>query len=401
MGKEVAIVGGGPAGLRAAELAAEAGRAVTLFDRKASVGRKFLVAGGGGLNLTHSEPLPAFAARYGDPRWASLLADFPPEALRAWAAGLGVETFVGTSGRVFPVEKKAAPLLRRWVERLRRLGVAFAPHHAWTGWERLPDGRLRLRFQTRTGPAEREVDAAVLALGGASWPETGSEGDWPPLLERAGVPVSPWQAANCGWRVAWPPEVLVRAEGKPLKNVALSAGGRRVEGECVVTRYGLEGGALYPLGPALRAAPELEIDLKPGLSADALVRKAGTPPRAAEGLARLLAEKWRLGPAAAALFERGGPYPDIASAASGVKAVRVRLEGPQPIAEAISSAGGVAWEALDENLMLRAAPGLFAAGEMIDWEAPTGGYLLQGCFATAARAARGLLSYLGPVNESA
>lgn len=370
------MVGGGPAGLRAAEVVAQAGRRVALYEQKASVGRKFLVAGRGGLNLTHAEPPANFPARYGSEtgRWRDLLAAFGPDALRAWADALGAETYVGTSGRVFPRGQQSARLLRRWVARLREQGVEFHVHQRLTGF----DGP-RLRFQDmRTGArAEVESPAAVLALGGASWPETGSDGQWP---QRLGLPVAPWQPANCGWEVAWRPGFLQVAEGLPLKNITVSAGGRTVAGEALVTRYGLEGGALYQLGPALRALapPRLTIDLKPTFTVEALRRK----PESA----------WRLSAAARALLEfHGGPGERAAAA----KGVALDLLGPRPLAEAISSAGGLPWDALTPDLMLIQRPGLFLAGEMIDWEAPTGGYLMQGCLATGERAGQGVLRYLG------
>ena len=386
--------------MRAAEVLSAAGRSVTLFEAKASVGRKFLVAGSGGLNLTHSESLGSFVPRYGAAeadRWRALLSLFSPADLRAWALELGVETFVGTSGRVFPAEKKAAPLLRHWVARLRRQGVRFQVRHRWQGWSRTSDG-LRLRF-TRDGvPVEIACAAAVLALGGASWPETGSDGGWTPLFLEAGIALAPWQPANCGYHVAWSPEFLAQAEGLPLKNIAVEVGGARVEGDCVVTRYGLEGGPLYRLGPVLRAQPEGErrliLDFKPSLAPAALLKKLGAPPRDPAALLASAAERWRLGPAAVALLQAAGPYPTPAALLERVKRHEIVLGAPRPLAEAISSAGGIPWKALDEKLMLRAVPGLFAAGEMIDWEAPTGGYLLQGCFTTGTAAARGVLDYL-------
>lgn len=371
----VAVVGGGPAGLRAAEVVAQAGCRVALYEQKASVGRKFLVAGRGGLNLTHSEPVEKFPERYLDAgdRWRDLLAAFGPDALRAWADGLGAQTYVGTSGRVFPRGQQSAGLLRRWVARLREQGVEFHVHQRLAGI----DG-TRLRFQdVRTGAgAEVEAQAVVLALGGASWPGTGSDGRWPQTL---GLPAAPWQPANCGWEVAWPPEFLRAAEGLPLKNIAVTAGGRTIAGEALVTRYGLEGGTLYQLGPALRAMerPRLTIDLKPTFTADALRRK---PVR-----------EWRLSIAAQALLDFCGAPGDPAAAAKGVP---LDLLGPRPIEEAISSAGGTPWDKLTPDLMLIERPGIFLAGEMIDWEAPTGGYLMQGCFATGERAGRGVLRRL-------
>ncbi|SDT86851.1 hypothetical protein SAMN05444156_0239 [Verrucomicrobium sp. GAS474] len=405
----VAVIGGGPAGLRAAEVAAEAGCAVTVFDHKPSPGRKFLLAGVGGLNLTHSEPLEKFVPRYrgGEGRWPALLADFDPEALRAWAAELGVPTFVGTSGRVFPEAKKAAPLLRAWTARLKKQGVAFRFRHAWRGWEETGDGSgLHLLFESEGNAISYPCTAAVLALGGASYPETGSDGGWVSLLAERGIPVAPWRAANCGYEVAggWPAPVLAAAEGMPLKNIALTVGigggRRRVEGECLVTRYGIEGSAVYALGAAIRESlpREIRLDFKSTLSVDELLRRAGTPPRDPAAFLATAAPRWRLGPAATALLEwaeSGSPSPTPAALAARVKDFPLALGEARPVAEAISSAGGIAWEALDENLMLRAIPGLFAAGEMIDWEAPTGGYLLQGSFATGTRAGRGAAEYRG------
>lgn len=372
----VTVVGGGPAGLRAAEVVAQAGCRVALYEQKASVGRKFLVAGRGGLNLTHSEPVEKFPARYGGAteRWRDLLAAFGPDALRAWADELGAQTYVGTSGRVFPRGQQSAGLLRRWVARLRERGVVFHVCQRLAGL----DGR-RLQFQdVRTGAlAWVESRAAVLALGGASWPGTGSDGEWP---QRLGLPAAPWQPANCGWEVAWRPEFLQAAEGLPLKNITVSAGERTIAGEALVTRYGLEGGTIYQLGPALRAMdqPRLTIDLKPTFTVEALRRKP--------------APAWRLSVAARALLEFHGAPGDPAAAAKGVQ---LDLLGPRPIAEAISSAGGTPWNELTPDLMLIHHPGIFLAGEMIDWEAPTGGYLMQGCLATGERAGHGVLRYIG------
>jgi hypothetical protein len=396
-GITIAIIGGGPAGLRAAEVAAAGGAQVTVFDAKPSVGRKFLVAGRGGLNLTHDEPADRFSARYSGPDqpdalWTSLLADFDPAALRAWAAGLGVETFAASTGRVYPRAMKAAPLLRRWVERLRAARVHFALRHRWTGLQ-ARGARWHLDFEVDGTAQTHEADAVILALGGGSWPETGSDGRWVPVLERTGVSVAPLSSANCGWEYPWPAGVLAQVEGKPLKNLSVRAGDVEVAGELLVTRYGLEGGALYALGAALRAMPEPEIviDFKPSQSADQLVRRLGLCRRnfLAEGSTR-----WKLGPAVTALL---GSLPGLAPFASAealvaaVKGCRLRLGGPRPIAEAISSAGGVRWGELDSSLMIRRLPGVFVAGEMIDWEAPTGGYLIQGCFATGTRASQGAL----------
>jgi uncharacterized flavoprotein (TIGR03862 family) len=385
----IAIIGGGPAGLRAAEIAAAGGAAVTLFEAKASVGRKFLVAGRGGLNLTNAELREHFVTRYSEPQnlWPQLLAAFDADALRAWAAGLDVETFAASTGRVYPRAMKAAPLLRRWVQRLRQLGVHFAMHHRWCDLR--SDARWQLDFQTEDTIRTVEADAVILALGGGSWPETGSDGAWTAILERHGIAVAPLRPANCGWEFPWTPEELTLAEGRPLKNIVARAGEAEAKGELLITRYGLEGGALYQLGPALRAPaePELIIDLKPSHTTAQLVAKLGPIRRNFLVEARA---RWRLSDAAFAILTHCCTDPPPASAealASLAKCCALRLTGPRPLAEAISSAGGVRWSELDENLMLRKLPGVFLAGEMIDWEAPTGGYLIQGCFATGTRAA--------------
>jgi uncharacterized flavoprotein (TIGR03862 family) len=394
----LAIIGGGPAGLRAAETAAAAGVSVTVFDAKSSVGRKFLVAGRGGLNLTKTEPLERFLTNYAGPdlpreTWNRIVAEFPPEALRAWAAGLGVETFAASTGRVYPREMKAAPLLRRWVQRLKASGVQFAMRHRWRGFagdDITSRKNFGLIFEVTppAGTAPQNVihqtDAVILAMGGGSWPETGSDGAWAEDLRRHGVAVSPLQPANCGWEVAWPESVRTRAEGLPLKNITATVGPQTAAGELLITRYGLEGGALYQLGAVLRTMPEprLTIDLKPAVDAAALVRKLGLIRRNFVAEART---RWRLSDSAAALLETQSPASAEETAALA-KAFPVDLEKPRPLAEAISSAGGVRWSELDDHLMIRALPGVYCAGEMIDWEAPTGGYLMQGCFASGTRA---------------
>lgn len=389
MGAPIAIVGGGPAGLRAAEMAAGGGAQVTIYDAKASVGRKFLVAGKGGLNLTKAEPLERFLAPYHGPDlpgdlWKKLITAFDPKALRAWAAGLGVETFAASTGRVYPREMKAAPLLRRWVQRLRGQGVRFAMHHRLTG---LGDGALIFN----DGEAVH-CDAVVLAMGGGSWPGTGSDGSWVTTLENRGIAVAPLQPANCGWDVSWPPALLAEAEGRPLKNIVARAGNMEAMGELMITRHGLEGGAIYQLGPALRAMaePVLDVDLKPGVGPGQLVCKLGLIRRNFLAEAR---QRWKLGEAAAALLQHLAPAWDSAEGlAAAAKKLPIPLLRPRPIDEAISSAGGVRWRELDETLMLKKLPGVFCAGEMIDWEAPTGGYLMQACFATGTRAGRGALA---------
>jgi len=380
-------------------VAAAGGASVTLFDAKPSVGRKFLVAGRGGLNLTHAEPRERFAARYtgtGQPgdMWPSLLAEFDAAALRNWAAELGVETFAATSGRVYPRELKAAPLLRRWVQRLRAAGVHFALRHRWTGLR--PGARWQVDFQVEGGARTFEADAVILALGGGSWPETGSDGAWVSVLEKLGVAVAPLTPANCGWELPWPAALLAQAEGQPLKNITVRAGETTAAGELLVTKYGLEGGAIYQLGPALRAlpAPEIIIDFKPAHTVGQLVKKLGNCPRNFLAEAR---SRWRLSDAAFAILENlpgRAPFTSAESLAATVKSCALRLTGPRPLAEAISSAGGVRWSELEASLMVRRLPGVFVAGEMIDWDAPTGGYLMQGCFATGTRAAGGALEWL-------
>lgn len=373
---KIAVIGGGPAGLRAAEVAAKAGAEVTVFDAKPSVGRKLLVAGRGGLNLTHSEDLSRFVTRYSGPGqpqdfWNTLLASFTPADLREWAAGLGIETFEQRTGRIYPKEMKAAPLLRRWVERLRGLGVSFQMKHRWTGLK--PGPPHVLEFAVDEEKRSSFADAVVLALGGASWQITGSDGRWTSLLESLGIGVNPLVPANCGWETEWPAELLAIAEGRPLKNLIVRAGDQEAVGELMVTAYGLEGGALYRLGATLRALPQpvIHIDFKPTFTVEALARKGS----------------WKLSPAAEAILHHGIPA-DIPreALAARAKSCRVAFTGPRPIDEAISSAGGVRWDELDANLMLKKLPGVFLAGEMIDWEAPTGGYLMQGCFATGTLA---------------
>jgi uncharacterized flavoprotein (TIGR03862 family) len=398
---DVLVVGGGPAGLRAAELTSAAGFRTVLADHKPSVGRKFLVAGRGGLNLTHSEPVENFPARYGDfsERWEKLLTDFSPNDLRAWAEGLGIETFVGTSGRVFPLTKQAAPLLRRWIERLRKQGVSFRPRHGLAGFSRTKSGEWEVEFTTPQGTATLRTRTVILALGGASWPQTGSNGGWVKLLAEAGIAVTPLTPANCGYEVDWPPEFLAQAEGLPLKNVMVRAGSESVAGELLVTKYGLEGGALYQLGRALRALtpPAIEIDLKPAFNAEQLAAKI----RHAQGIHLLdqASRAWRLSRTTVALLQLRAPFASAGELAALAKAYPLALREPRPIEEAISTAGGVSWEELDDNLMLKRQPGIFCAGEMIDWDAPTGGYLIQGCFSTASRVARGTQKFLTELTE--
>jgi len=401
---DVLIVGGGPAGLRAAELVSAARLRTVLADHKPSVGRKFLVAGRGGLNLTHSEPVENFSARYGSSpeRWQKLLADFSPDDLRAWAKDLGIETFVGTSGRVFPESKQAAPLLRRWIERLRKQGVSFRPRYELTGFRKVaadvPIGgssQWEVKFSSQNGETTLQARAVIFALGGASWPQTGSNGGWVKLFSDSGIPVTPLAPTNCGYEVDWPESFLAKAEGLPLKNIVARAEGESIAGELLITKYGIEGGAIYQLGRILRAMakPHITIDLKPAFSLDQLTSKL----QAATGAQPLLEKAtraWRLGKAAEALLELQAPFDSAEKLALLARSFPLSLRGPRPIEEAISSSGGVPWDELDDHLMLKRCPGIFCAGEMIDWDAPTGGYLLQGCFSTATRAAQGTLKFL-------
>ena len=390
--KRIAIIGGGPAGLRAAEVAAEAGAEVTLFDAKPSVGRKFLVAGKGGMNLTHSEPLEAFASRYSASTasgelWSSILAGFTPADLRDWATRLGAETFEAGSGRVYLKNLKAATLLRAWVARLRALGVRFEMRHRFASVT--PGSTILISF---SNGASAEADAVILALGGASWPQTGSDGQWTGALENLGTSIQPLVAANCGWEHDWNPDFLRLAEGKPLKNVTVRAGEKQFRGELMITRYGIEGGPVYALGKTLREmpTPSIAIDLKPAHSHEQLVSKMESVRRNFSTEAR---QRWKLSDAAYALLARK-EWTDVQSLAREAKNCVIPLKGPRPIAESISSAGGICWSEIESSLMLKKLPGLFVAGEMIDWEAPTGGYLLQGCFATGSLAARSALAWI-------
>ena len=392
--KRIAIIGGGPAGLRAAEVAAEAGAEVTLFDAKPSVGRKFLVAGKGGMNLTHAEPLEAFASRYSASTqsgevWSSILAGFTPADLREWARRLGAETFEAGSGRVYLKNLKAATLLRAWVARLKSLGVRFEMRHRLVSVT--PGSMIRISF---SNGASAEADAVILALGGASWPQTGSDGQWQGALENLGISIQPLAPANCGWEHDWNPDFLTLAEGKPLKNVTVRAGEKQFQGELMITSYGIEGGPVYALGKTLRAmpAPWIAIDLKPAHSHEQLVAKMESVRRNFTAEAR---QRWKLGEAAYALLARN-EWKDVHSLAHEAKNCVLPLKGPRPIAESISSAGGVCWSGIDSSLMVKRLPGLFVAGEMIDWEAPTGGYLLQGCFATGSLTAKSALVWLRP-----
>lgn len=400
----VIVVGGGPAGLMAADVISAAGIRVTVYERMPSVGRKLLMAGRGGLNLTHSEPLQRFLDRYGLARAVleGPLAAFPPDSLRAMAHALGQETFVGSSGRVFPRAMKASPLLRAWLARLVGQGVVIRVRHRFAGFDHR--GRALIAAYD-SDPEPVEADAIVLALGGASWPRLGADGTWVPWLAARGIAVQPLEAANVGVRIAWSTQFQERFAGEPLKRIAITAGETRVRGEAVVTRAGLEGGAIYALTPAIREAlakgetVSVEIDLRPDLSlADLTARLAR--PRGKQSMSAWLKRTLKLAPVAIGLLREatGNVLPDNAAGLAGaIKAVSLTVIGTGSLDRAISTAGGVALDEIDAGMMLKSHPGLFVAGEMLDWEAPTGGYLLQACFATGHAAGNGVLRYLGRV----
>ena len=401
----VAIIGAGPAGLMAAEVLARGGADVIVYDAMPSAGRKLLMAGRGGLNLTHSELLPQFLARYREaaPHLQAAIDAFPPNALREWSDALGQETFVGSSGRVFPKAFKASPLLRAWLRRLDSMGVQLMLRHRWTGW----DEQGHLGFQTPDGSRTVKAGATVLALGGASWPRLGSDGSWVETLAAKGVKISRLRPANSGFTVAWSEIFRDRFEGQPLKGVALTSGRNTVRGECVVTRTGIEGGAIYALAADLREAIDssgraiLHIDLRPDLEVNDLLAKLSAP-KGKQSLSNFLRKAASLSPVAIGLLQEAAKASGVslsslspADLARLINAVPVELTGIASIARAISTAGGVSFDELDPDYMLRRLPGVFAAGEMLDWEAPTGGYLLQASFATGAAAGRGVLKWFG------
>jgi uncharacterized flavoprotein (TIGR03862 family) len=401
----VAVIGGGPAGLMAAETLRAAGLQVDLYEAKGSPGRKFLIAGKGGLNLTHSDPRDLFATRYREraPQVAQWLADFDADALRQWALGFGVETYVGSSGRVFPSDRKAAPLLRGWVRRLKESGVRFHVNHRWTGWSE--DGALC--FATANDELKTQPAATVLAMGGGSWPELGSDGAWVAPMLAAGVEIAPLQPANCGFDIDWTPFFAQRHAGAPLKPVIahwqdLHGEPRQLQGECVVTATGIEGSLIYALAADLRetlnrdGSATLWLDLIPGRDEARLCEELG---RARNGRSfgdHLRRQTGLSGAKAALVFELLGKEAgaDVVQVARTLKRLPLRLQRPRPMAETISTAGGVRLEAMDEQLMLQQHPGTFCAGEMLDWEAPTGGYLLTACYASGLRAARGVIGWL-------
>lgn len=398
---QVAIIGGGPAGLMAAEVLADAGVTVTLFEAMPTVGRKLLMAGKSGLNITHSEDHAALLARYGaaQPHLEKALDAFTAEDLRNWCLGLGIETFVGSSGRVFPKAMKASPLLRAWLTRLGEKGVTIHTRHRWLGF----DGKT-LRFGTPDGEKRLTFDSLLLALGGASWPKLGSDAAWLPWLTEKGVAIEPFQPANCGFEVNWSANFIERFAGTPLKSVTATSAMGTIPGEFVVNRWGIEGSLVYAHSASLRDAllagqpAVLDIDLMPGRSRERLAADLSRQPTKLS-FSNRLRKGAGLDPVKAALLRECRPdantlAPDALAAA--IKSVLIRPLRPRPIAEVISSAGGVALSGVDEHFMLTALPGVFVAGEMLDWEAPTGGYLLTACFATGRAAAQGMIDYLKP-----
>ncbi|MEQ1532013.1 MAG: TIGR03862 family flavoprotein [Sideroxydans sp.] len=433
----VAIIGGGPAGLMAADVLSQAGIHVDVYDAMPSVGRKFLMAGKGGMNITHAEPFADFITRYGvrQDHIEPLLNAFPPDALREWIHGLGIATFVGSSNRVFPTDMKAAPLLRAWLHRLRENGVRFHMRHRWVGWDEAgalrfevrnnphpsPDGRGAISSPSNNNnetekpfsPREKggdegalvkiaHFDAVILALGGGSWPQLGSDGAWIALLEQHGAHVAPLRPSNCGFEIAWSDHFRERFVGEPLKSVAASFGEVRKQGECLITTHGIEGGLIYALSAPLRDEIErigsatLHLDLLPDWSAEKVFAEVSHP-RGSRSLSSHLQSRLGLKGVKANLLREAlstAQMNDAALLAATLKALPIKLIAPRPLAEAISSAGGITFESLDANLMLKKSPGIFCAGEMLDWEAPTGGYLLTGCFASGRMAGLGALAWL-------
>ncbi|WP_339479331.1 TIGR03862 family flavoprotein [Pseudomonas fluorescens] len=398
----VAIIGGGPAGLMAAEVLSQAGVRVDLYDGMPSVGRKFLLAGVGGMNITHSEAYPAFLSRYAEraPQIAPLLRSFDADALCRWIHDLGIETFIGSSGRVFPTDMKAAPLLRAWLKRLRDSGVVIHTRHRWLGW----DEHGALRIDSPEGEKTLKPDATLLALGGGSWSRLGSDGAWMLPLEQRGVGLAPLQPSNCGFEVqAWSELLVSKFAGAPLKNIAIGLNDDIPRlGECVITATGIEGSLIYALSAPMREAinahgsATIHIDLLPGRPVDK-IQAALSKPRGSRSMSKHLHSQVGIDGVKAALLREltdAATFADPALLARAIKALPVTLVKTRPLDEAISSAGGVTFEALDEQLMLKALPGVFCAGEMLDWEAPTGGYLLTGCFASGRAVGLGIVQWL-------
>jgi len=401
MDKSVAVIGGGPAGLMAAEVLSARAVKVAVYDSMPSLGRKFLMAGKSGLNLTHSEPFDQFVSRYGKRRAQiePMLKRFGPDDLRQWAHGLGIETFVGTSGRVFPVGMKASPLLRAWLKRLSDSGVTFHLRHKWKGW--LPD--TSLHFESPDDSVAVKADAIVLALGGGSWPRLGSDGAWMRWLEQAGVRVEALKPSNCGFDVEWSPHFRERFEGHPIKPVSLSFGSFRQQGEFIITKEGVEGSLIYAASALLRDEIEAEgsavmmLDLTPDRSYEWLAQRLSKP-RGSRTMASHLEKRVGIKGVKAGLlreFISEEDFADMDRLAHFIKNLPIRLIATRPLEEAISSAGGVMFESLDEHLMIRSMPGVFCAGEMLDWEAPTGGYLITACMASGYVAGEGVLKWLG------
>lgn len=400
--KSIAIIGGGPSGLMAAEVLSQAGIKVNVYDAMPSVGRKFLLAGKGGLNITHSEPFQALLSRYGTGknRLQPMLQRFGANQLRDWVHRLGIKTFVGSSGRIFPEEMKAAPLLRAWLHRLRQQDVKFHVRHKWLGWH---EGDInRLSFQTPEGIREIEADAVILALGGGSWPQLGSTGEWVDILDAKGVRISPLIPANCGFNVNWSDHFRQRFAGQPLKSIAVSVDGQQLKGDCTITDYGIEGGLIYSLSSTLRDAiiqtgsASLLLDLKPDYSLDTLIEKVSKP-HGKQSMSNHLRKTIGIdGVKIGLLREKLAPedFNNPIILCSTVKAFPTQLLSARPLAEAISSAGGVSFDAVDEAMMIVNLPGVFCAGEMLNWEAPTGGYLLTACFASGRAAGEGALKWL-------
>jgi uncharacterized flavoprotein (TIGR03862 family) len=408
--KQVAIIGGGPAGLMAAEVLIQGGIQVDLYDAMPSAGRKFLLAGKGGLNLTHSESIERFIARYGMRRdvFEPLLDKFGPVALQTWVHELGITTFVGSSGRVFPDEMKAAPLLRAWLRRLREAGLRIHVRHHWCGWEQLPPPDLpRLCFDTQQGRSLIAADAVILALGGGSWARLGSDGAWVATLAQAGVQVAPLRPSNCGFDVGWSDYFRSRFAGQPLKSVALSytdvnGNSQRRVGELMLSDAGVEGSLIYAASAMLRdviatqGVVTIQLDLAPDKSLQRLTDEIAHP-RGARSLSSHLQSRARIKGVKMGLLRElvsANDFADPLCLARAIKSLTITLTATRPIDEAISSAGGIVFEELDENLMLHKLPGVFCAGEMLDWEAPTGGYLLTGCFASGHAAGLGALRWL-------
>jgi len=389
--RNIAIIGGGPAGLRAAEVAAAEGAFITVFDAKPSVGRKFLVAGKSGLNITNNAEFEHFIAQYSATKdlpitqWRKCIADFDNTAMAQWAVSLGIHTFATAGGKVFPETKKAAPILRRWVQRLREMGVDFQMNHRWLNLRQQGE-QIELEVECKEGVFNQDFDAVILAMGGASWPQTGSNGQWVAILEKYAIAVESLNPSNCGWECDWTNQTREKAEGCPLHNIHVRVGDELEIGELMITRYGLEGAPIYALGRILRGmhAPEVVIDFKPTFTIERLVQKMESARRNFYHEAQL---RWKLCKGACAIIQQlHGDMDSAQKLAEVVKSCRIPLSRARPIDEVISTSGGVAWSELDKNLMLKKLPNVYCAGEMIDWEAPTGGFLMQGCFATGSTA---------------